>query len=404
MLKRDLHEVLTRFAARMPILTVMGPRQSGKTTLVRAAFPDHACVSLELPEERSQARGDPVGFLARFPKGAIIDEVQRAPDLLSYLQVDVDREDRPGRWILTGSQNLLLMQGVTQSLAGRTSLHTLLPFSLTELRGRPAPDVRALDAAEDGGAVEQADLWETLWTGFYPRIHDKGLEPRAWLADYHRTYVERDLRDVLRVMDIDGFERFVRLTAARTGQELNLSSLAADAGVSQTTAGQWLTALRTSYLVALLLPHHRNYRKRLRKRPKLHFLDTGLACYLLDIRSPDVLRNHPLRGAIFESFVVAELTKAFANAGEEAPLFHWRDSTGHEIDVIIDLGDRLIPVEVKSGMTVADDALDGLAWWTAIPSNPTETGVLIHGGSACHLRRGFCIRPWWIWSGISARP
>ena len=396
MLKRDLHDVLLRSAARMPIVTLMGPRQSGKTTLSRAAFPSLPYVSLEIPEDRSEARHDPVAFLARFPGGAVIDEVQRAPDLLSYLQVDVDRNDAPGRWVLTGSQNLLLMQSVSQSLAGRTSLLTLLPFSLGELRGRAPLDVPALDAPAVAAVAEGADLWETLWAGFYPRIHDKRLEPRAWLADYHRTYVERDLRDVLRVMDIDGFERFVRLTAARTGQELNLSSLASDAGISQTAAAQWLAALRTSYLIATLPPHHRSYRKRLRKRPKLHFLDTGLACYLLDIRSPDVLRAHPLRGAIFESFVVGELVKAFANRGEEAPLFHWRDATGHEVDVIVDLGDRQIPVEVKSGMTVADDAVDGLAWWTSIASNPNKTGVLIHGGTAFRSHRGFTVRPWWI--------
>ena len=382
----------------MPIVTVMGPRQSGKTTLVRAVFPDMPYVSLELPHEREWARRDPIEFLARCPRGAIIDEVQRAPDLLSYLQVDVDRDDRPGRWVLTGSQNLLLMQSVSQSLAGRTSLHTLHPFSLTELRGRPAPQIQALDTTAGEGEDEEADLWETIWTGFYPRIHDRGLDPRPWLADYQRTYVERDLRQVLRVMDIDGFERFVRLTAARTGQELNLASLAADAGISQTTAGQWLTALRTSYLVTLLPPHHKSYRKRLRKRPKLHFLDTGLACYLLDIRSPAVLRSHPLRGAIFESYAVSELTKAFANRGEEAPLFHWRDSTGHEIDVIVDLGDRQIPVEVKSGLTVAEDAFDGLAWWSSIPANPNTTGVLLHGGTAFCERRGFIVRPWWIWA------
>jgi uncharacterized protein len=399
MLKRDLHSVLARLAARMPILTVMGPRQSGKTTLVRAAFADKPYVSLELPEERSFATNDPRGFLARFPDGAILDEVQRAPDLLSYIQVDVDEEDRPGRWILTGSQNLLLMERVSQSLAGRTSLHTLLPFSLTELRSWPAPDVACLDAPGAGVAepLSEQDPWQALWTGLYPRIHDKGLDPRAWLADYYRTYVERDLRAVLNVMDIDGFDRFVRLAAARTGQELNLSSLAADAGIAQSTASQWLSALRTGYLVTLLPPYHRNFNKRLRKRPKLHFLDTGLACYLLDIRTPQVLRHHPLRGAVFESFVVSELTKAFANAGEEAPLYHWRDATGHEIDVIVDLGDRQIPVEVKSGMTVASDAFGGLAWWTSIPSNPAATGVLVHGGPASHSREGFRVRPWWIW-------
>lgn len=399
MLNRDLHPVLTRFAAQMPVLTIMGPRQSGKTTLVRAAFSERPYVSLELPEERSFAISDPLGFLARFPEGAILDEVQRAPELLSYIQVDVDREDRPGRWILTGSQNLLLMEGVSQSLAGRTSLHTLLPFSLTELRGRPAPEVDGLEAEvlDEAEQVPEPDPWHTLWTGLYPRIHDKGLDPRAWLAAYYRTYVERDLRDVLRVMDIDSFERFVRLVAARTGQELNLSSLASDAGVSQTTASHWVSALRTSYLVTLLNPYHKNFNKRLRKRPKLHFLDTGLVCYLLDIRTPKMLRDHPLRGAIFESFVVSELTKAFANRGEEAPLYHWRDATGHEIDVIIDMGDRQIPLEVKSGMTVAADAFKGLAWWTAIPANPAVSGVLVHGGSASYSRQGFRVRPWWIW-------
>jgi hypothetical protein len=398
MLKRDLREVLVRFASRMPILTLMGPRQSGKTTLVRDTFSSKPYVSLELPEERSFALGDPLGFLARFPEGAVLDEVQRAPELLSYLQVDVDHRDRPGRWVLTGSHNLLLMQGVSQSLAGRTSLHTLLPFSLTELWGWTAPEVKSLDTEAVSGREGHGDLFESLWAGFYPRIHDKGLDPRAWLADYHRTYVERDLRDVLRVMDLDGFERFVRLTAARTGQELNLSALAADAGIAQTTAAQWLTALRTSYLVTLLQPYHRNFNKRLRKRPKLHFLDTGLACYLLDIRTPEMLRSHPLRGAIFESFVVSELTKAFVHRGEEAPLFHWRDATGHEVDVVIDLGDRQIPLEIKSGMTVAEDALNGLDWWTSIPSNPATSGVLIHGGVSCYSRRGFRVRPWWIWN------
>ena len=402
MLRRALHPRLSRMAAEMPIVTLTGPRQSGKTTLVRAAFPHKDYVSLELPEERAQAHDDPRGFLERLPEGAILDEVQRAPDLLSYLQVDVDAVVQPGRWVLTGSQNLLLMRSVSQSLAGRTALLSLLPFSLGELAGWAAPDIRALPepktGAEGGGARQTPDdLWECLWTGFYPRIHDKGLDARAWLADYYRTYVERDLREVLRVMDLGAFERFVRLCAARTGQELNMASLAEDAGVSQSTAGQWLSVLRTSYLVTLLPPHHRNYRKRLRKRPKLHFLDTGLVCYLLDIRTPGILRSHPLRGAIFESFVVAEITKAFANQGEEAPLFHWRDATGHEIDILIDLGDRQIPVEVKSGVTVVSEAFDSLAWWTAIACNPNTGGVLIHGGRESQARRGFRLRPWWIW-------
>ncbi|MCP4601115.1 MAG: DUF4143 domain-containing protein [Proteobacteria bacterium] len=240
-------------------------------------------------------------------------------------------------------------------------------------------------------------MWQTVWTGLYPRIHDKGLEPGRWLADYHSTYVERDVRDVLKVMDIDGFERFIRLAAARTGQELNYASLAADAGISQPTARQWMTTLRVSSLVTLLPPHHQNYRKRLRKRPKLHFLDTGLVCYLLGIHSPQILENHPLRGAIFESFVVSELTKAFVHRGIEAPLYHWRDATGHEVDIIIDLGDRLVPVEVKSSVTLGSHVFEGLRWWTAIGSNPTTGGMLVHGGKACHEQEGFSVRPWWIW-------
>jgi predicted AAA+ superfamily ATPase len=218
----------------------------------------------------------------------------------------------------------------------------------------------------------------------------------SWLADYHRTYVERDLRDVLKVMDLDAFERFVRLTAARTGHVLNLVSLAEDAGITQPTARQWLTALRIGSLITLVPPHHVSFRKRIRKRPKIHFLDTGLACYLLGIREPKVLENHPLRGAIFETFAVGELTKAFENSGREAPLYHWRDTADHEIDVLIDLGNRLVPVEVKAGVTVASDALDGLRWWTGLPDNPNTGGVLIHGGTEARVRSGFRIVPWFL--------
>ena len=396
MIRRTLAEVVLESSKKMPIVTLIGPRQSGKTTLARTVFADKAYFSLENPVNREAARMDPVGLLARFPDGVIFDEVQRAPDLLSYIQEAVDEDDRAGRFVLTGSQNFLMMQTVSQTLAGRTSLFTLLPFSLRELEEAPDIDPRTPRAIVDP-LEPSATIWETLWTGLYPRIHDRGLDPQRWLADYHRTYVERDVRDVLRVMDLDGFERFVRLAAAHTGQELNYAALASDAGVSQPTARQWITTLRVSSLVTLLPPHHKNYRKRLRKRPKLHFLDTGLVCYLLGIHSPQVLRNHPLRGAIFESFVVSELTKAFVHRGMEAPLYHWRDATGHEIDVIIDLGDRLVPVEVKSAATLGAHVFKGLHWWTAIPTNPAEGGLLVHGGTACHEQAGYSVRPWWIW-------
>jgi uncharacterized protein len=396
MLSRAISDIVTRTAEKMPVITLVGPRQSGKTTLVRSIFPNKAYFSLESPANRQAARSDPEGVLARFPNGVIFDEVQRAPDLLSYIQVAVDEDDAPGRFVLTGSQNFLLMQTVSQTLAGRTALFTLLPFSMRELAQKPPID--PLDPATcDDPTIPDKGMWSSIWTGFYPRIHDKDLEPERWLSDYHRTYVERDVRDVLKVMNLDGFERFVRSAASRTGQELNYASLAADAGVSQPTARQWTTALEASSLITLIPPHHQNFRKRLRKRPKLHFLDTGLVCNLLGIHSSQVLENHPLRGAIFESFVVSELTKAFVHRGLEAPLYHWRDATGHEVDVIIDLGDRLLPVEVKSSMTLGSHVFDSLRWWTDIPSNPTTGGMLVHGGDAKHNRESFSVHPWWIW-------
>jgi predicted AAA+ superfamily ATPase len=393
--RRHLEHVLVAAARKMPVITLTGPRQSGKTTLVRHAFPRLAYVSLEQPDERARALADPRGFLRPLRDGAILDEVHRAPDLLSYLQGEVDREARPGRFILTGSQNLLLMQRVAQTLAGRTAVLNLLPLSLAELEGRPPVVPVRLDRAPRA-RPQKRERWSSVWAGFYPRIHDQRLDPAQWLADYRRTYVERDLRDVLRVMDLDAFERFTRLAAARTAQELNLNELAADAGVSQPTARQWLTALRVGFLVALLPPHHASFRKRLRKRPRLHFLDSGLCCHLLGIDNAQTLERHPLRGAIFESYVVAELVKGFANQGRDAPLHFWRDAGGHEVDVLIDLGDRLLPVEVKSGETVPPDAVDGLVWWTALPRNPNRRGVLVHGGTTPFELRGMTVRPWFL--------
>jgi predicted AAA+ superfamily ATPase len=397
MFQRLLTRTLQTAAARMPVVTLIGPRQSGKTTLVRHAFPKHAYVSLEQPDLRNEARDDPRAFLSRFSHDAILDEVQRVPDLLSYIQVAVDTEDRPGRYILTGSQNFLLMEKVSQTLAGRTAVLHLLPLSLSELLARRhlAPERLGVSRPRVGPPPKQ-DLWETIWAGFFPRIHDKHLPASTWLADYHRTYVERDLRDVLRVMDLDAFERFVRLAAGRTGQVLNIASLAEDAGIRQPTAKHWLTALRIASLIVLLPPHRVNFSRRLRRRPKLHFLDTGLVCYLLGIRDAVTLERHPLRGAIFESFVVGELVKSFAHTGREAPLYHWKDTADHEIDILVDLGDRLLPIEVKSGVTLPADALDTLRWWCALPGNDNQAGVLVHGGGEVRERGGFTILPWFL--------
>jgi len=397
MFKRILAKTLRAAAKQMPVVTVIGPRQSGKTTLVRHVFSKHTYVSLESPDDRTEAMEDPRSFLARFDRGVVLDEVQRAPDLLSYIQTDVDQRGKPGGYVLTGSQNFLLMERVSQTLAGRTALHHLLPLSVAELFNRKALDPEKLGQGSTRSAgAPPAGLWDTIWAGFYPRIHDQKLSPSNWLASYHRTYIERDLRDVLKVLDLDAFERFVRLAAARTGQVLNVASLAEDAGISQPTAKQWLTVLRIASLVRFLPPHHANFSKRLRRQPKLHFLDTGLACYLLGIRSPEVLERHPLRGPIFESYVVGELIKAFEHAGQEAPLFHWRDTSGHEIDILIDLGERLVPIEVKSGVTVPSDALDGLKWWTGLPANDTSGGVLVHGGTGARRRGEFSVLPWFL--------
>ncbi|MYN65834.1 MAG: ATP-binding protein [Acidobacteria bacterium] len=397
MLRRHLTEALCAAAALNPCVTLTGPRQSGKTTLVRALFPDHLYLSLEAPDLRTRAIEDPRGFLAQGDR-LILDEIQRAPDLLSYIQILVDEDDRSGRFILTGSQNILLMESVSQTLAGRTALVRLYPLSLAELLERPPVDAEHLDGDDAGGAAAVPDrsLWKTLVDGFYPRIHDRGVPAGEWLADYLRTYIERDLREVMQVSDLRSFERFMRLAAAHTGQELNLTGLASDVGITQQTAKRWLAALEIGYLATTLPPHHASYRKRLRKRPRLHFLDTGLACYLLDIRDAATLERHPLRGAIFESFVVSELIKSFAARRRDAPLYFWRDATGHEVDVLIDTGGRVIPLEVKSGRTVAADAVDGLVWWTSISGNPNRGGVLVHGGSERFEFKGVRVLPWFL--------
>ncbi len=394
MISRTLSASLLQDAREMPIITLIGPRQSGKTTLVREVFPSHRYVNLERPDIRSAVLDDPLGFIEEVREGAILDEVHRVPDLLSYLQVEVDEDPSPGRFILTASQNLLLMEKVSQTLAGRTAIETLLPLSMAELQGKSETLPENLDRRRPRREPPEKPRWETLFAGFYPRIHDRELSPTKWLGGYVRTYVERDLRDVLKVMDLGAFDRFLRLAAGRTGCELNLNSLAADAGITQPTARSWLTALEIGSIVMSLPAHHVNYRKRLRRRPKLHFLDTGLVCYLLGIRNATDLATHPLRGAIFESFVVAELAKSFAHHGREPGLYHWRDARGHEIDVLVDLGERLIPVEAKSGMTLTSDALAGLRRWLDLDGNLNESGLLVTGGVDPAMRRGIAVSPW----------
>jgi predicted AAA+ superfamily ATPase len=396
---RAITAKLRALASRFRAVYLGGPRQSGKTTLARATFPALPYVSLEDPDEREFAATDPRGFLARFPAGAVLDEVQRVPTILSYLQRVIDDSRTPGRFVLTGSQQFLLMRGVSQSLAGRVAVVTLPPFSLAELTEVPWFDPARLDTIRPGRVLPSFTLEWLLRQGLFPAVHDTGADAFDWMASYYRTYVERDVRELLAIGDLEAFGRFVRLCAGRTGQLLNLSSLGSDAGVTHTTARRWLSVLVTSGLVYLLQPHHANFSKRLIKSPKLYLLDSGLLCYLLRIARDADVATHPLRGAIFETFVVSELFKGFAASGQEPPLYFWRDQSGHEVDVIIDLGSRLVPVEVKSGRTVAGDFFAGLEYWLGLPGNAEKQGVLVHGGDdQPHRRRGHTVRPWFACS------
>lgn len=393
MIQRTLENYLRKDAGYYPILTVTGPRQSGKTTLVKAAFPTYEYVSLEETDTRQFAKDDPRGFLDRYPGPVILDEAQRAPDLFSYLQTAVDRDAAPGRFILTGSQNFLLMEKVSQSLAGRTGILHLLPFERAELEGnlRTAPEDPGTLFTNKTSALEP---WDTIYTGYYPRIHTSSIPPEVWLPDYIRTYIERDVRSLVHIGDLERFERFLVLTAGRTGQILNYSSLANDCGIALDTAKRWISVLKAGFIIFLLPPHHRNFNKRVIKSPKLYFHDTGLACNLLGIRNPDQARSHPLRGALFENLIIAEAVKAFTHHRIKPPMYFWRDRTGHEIDLLIDDGGKLYPVEIKSGQTVAPSMFDSLTWWSAQAGSPLSAAALVYGGSDFQTRNEIAVKPW----------
>jgi len=327
----------------------------------------------------------------------VLDEVQHVPELFSYIQSLVDEGGQPGQFVMTGSQNFLLLQSISQSLAGRCAVLHLLPFSMAELMEREAISLMSFGSELPRTTkIPRQNLRETLFTGFYPRIHDKGLSPRDWLGNYYQTYVERDVRNVLNVGDIEAFGRFVRLCAGRNGQLLNLSGLASDCGITHTTAKRWISVLEASFVVVLLRPHHQNFGKRLIKSPKVYFLDTGFLCFLLRIQSPEDLHHHAARGPIFESFVLSELYKNFVHQGEQPSLCFWRDSAGHEVDILIEIGRRLIPVEAKSAQTIAADFFDGLNYWRELSGHREGPAALIYGGDLPFKRSGVTVYPWSI--------
>ncbi len=376
MLNRAAATALRRLARYYPLVALTGPRQSGKTTLARATFPRKPYVSLEDLDVREFAERDPRGFLAQFPSGAVLDEAQRVPGLFSYLQSIVDRDRAAGRFVLTGSQQFGLFSGITQSLAGRVGLIHLLPFTFGELGEKNAPPT-----------VEHL-----LWQGLYPPVIDRRIPPTNWYADYVATYVERDVRQLINVRDLNAFRRFVRMCAARTAQLLNLSSLASDCGITHNTARAWISVLEASYIVHLLPPYHRNFGKRLIKSPKLYFADTGLAAALAGIREAGELLIHPMRGALFETWVIAELLKHRFNRAQLADIYFWRDSSGNEVDAVIERGARLHALEVKSGKTIAADYLVGLERFSRIAENPKAS--LVYAGDAGQRRSHAAIFGW----------
>lgn len=368
-------------ARKWPSITLTGPRQSGKTTLCRALFPQHPYATLEAPEVRAFALEDPRAFLAQFPEGAILDEVHRAPDLLSYLQGIIDENPAPGRWILTGSQNLSLLESVSQSLAGRTALYKLFPLTRGEtIRFPQHPET----------------LYGSLFAGSYPRIFDSNLDPVDWLSSYLATYVERDVRMISNVGDLATFQRFVELCAGRTAQLLNYSALADDCGITQPTAKAWLGVLEASFLVFRLPAFHANIRKRLVKMSKLHFYDTGLVCWLLGIRDPEQLHTHPLRGPIFETWVASEITKRRANQGETRGLSFYRDRNGAEVDLVVEHAPDLTLVEAKSAATASSNLMQGAKRVRSHLSRATGrcSVVVVYAGDQLQRRGTDWLVPW----------
>lgn len=364
-IERTAVDKLRQLATKFPFVTITGPRQSGKSTLAETAFPDFRQVSLEDLDNREFAANDPRGFIATYSSKTIIDEVQRVPSLLSYLQTHADKSHEMGMYVLTGSQNFELMEAVDQSLAGRTALLTLLPLSHEEMR-------------QAGILPENVDA--EIFHGSYPALYDRSIHPVDYFPSYIKSYLERDVRQMKAIEDLSMFRKLVRLCAGRIGQILNKSSLAVECGVTAPTVDSWLSVLEESYIIYFLRPDYRNFSKRLVKSPKLYFYDTGLACSLLDIKSPEQVAAHYLRGGLFENMVINEILKRGLNRGVDPVLSFWRDSAGHEVDLLVTTGDSQHAYEIKSGATFSTDYFKGLDYWAGLSgASPSQLSVIYAG-------------------------
>lgn len=379
MIPRQAFKTLQRLAKGFPIVAITGPRQSGKTTLAKARFANKPYVNLENPAELEFATQDPARFLNRFPEGAILDEIQRAPHLFSWLQTIVDEQRVMGQFVVTGSAQFGLISGVSQSLAGRVGRLELLPLSMAELHSADISITSPESAILRGG---------------YPTLFDRDITPTDWFANYVATYIERDVRQIINIKDLSTFQRFVRMCAARSGQLLNLSSLAADCGISSVTAKQWLSVLEASYLTVRLFPYHQNFGKRLVKSQKLYFLDTGLVAWLLGIRDTQTLETHASRGALFETLIVSELIKSRFHQGLPTDLYFWRDHVGHEIDLVHETSDGPQVIEIKSGSTFSADWISAIVKWQKFSGQITPPPIVIYGGEDSYDREQCRVYTW----------
>ncbi len=372
MIRRDITQELLRSAAEYPVVTILGPRQSGKTTLTRMTFPEMPYFSLEDPDIRMAAEADPRGFLAAMEKGGILDEVQRLPVLLSYIQGMVDKAKKRGGFILTGSHQPQLHEAISQSLAGRTAMLALWPFSLREIRRYDTP----------------RDPFDLICRGFFPRLHEEGLEPRRFFNGYLQTYVERDVRALIQLRDLSLFQKFLTLLAGRVGQIVNLASLGNDVGASATTIRNWLSVLKASYVVFELPPYFENVQKRVIKSPKIYFTDVGLAAFLLGIHTAEQASRDPLRGNLYENLVIADIVKCALNRGIRPDIYFFRDSRGNEIDLLIRESGILMPVEIKSAATFSTDFVKRIEWFHSLGLKRVLPGTVLYNGEQTFGIRG----------------